>query len=105
MKYYSEELKKTFDTVEELEAEEAANKKKQALAEQDTKERAEAARQITALYNDYRAAQKAANDRYEKYKKALELFIDKFGSYHITYTGADTALSALMKRLFDDLWY
>ena len=93
MKYYSEDLKKLFDSEKELtEAEVAAKKaadeakaKKEAL----TKERKTRAEEIEALLKERKALDK-------KIHTALAAFTKDYGSFHTSYSNAED--------LFDAFW-
>ena len=93
MKYYSEDLKKLFDSEKELtEAEVAAKKaadeakaKKEAL----TKERKTRAEEIEALLKERKALDK-------KIHAALAAFTKDYGSFHTSYSNAED--------LFDAFW-
>lgn len=82
MKYFSTELKKVFDTVEELEAAELeAAKKKDARKE---------------MADKVQAASKAVSDAYEAYRNAckerdelLAAFCKEYGSYKTTVRSED----------------
>lgn len=90
MKYYSEKVKKLFDSEDELNEAEAKleEKNKQALIVKE--ERAKAAKEVEDAY-------KAANDAYKVAKDKLNDFCKKYGSYHTTIT--DT--NSLIDYLFD----
>ena len=86
MKFYSEILKKTFDTEEAcLTAEKEAEEKKTA--------RQKDAEDVKKLQDKYLAA-------YEEYRKAVEKFVEKHGSYKTTYE--KSTLPILRGLLFDD---
>lgn len=95
MKYFSEKLKKLFDSEQACaEAEEAQEKaladaeaKRKALAE----ERANRAKEVEEKY-------KAAIDAKKEYDKALRAFLKDYGSFHATFTSTDPFFS-----LFD--WF
>lgn len=95
MKYYSEILKKNFDTekaciaaekefAEKNAAEEAAKKK----AAQERKTRAQ---QVEAAHNDMVQAQK-------RYNELLKDFLKDYGSYHMTVSEPDPL--AFLDELF-----
>lgn len=75
MKYYSEKVKKLFETEDELTSAEAEydEKHKQELVLKE--ERTTAAKEVEDAY-------KVANDAYKEYKNKLNEFIKKYGSYH-----------------------
>lgn len=130
MKYYSDVLKKVFDTPEELQKEEAAAKKLEVKKEESRKAlstRVEAAeKEVDAAYKHYeeicekaakildeanekvtvmlREAKDQIRSAEEEKTKAIQKFSEKFGTYTTTYTG-NKALQEFQKitdRLKDD---
>ena len=103
MRYYSDELKKVFDTVEELNKAENAERarvyKEKMEKEKKANERKEQADKVKAAREVYLEAR-------SKYAEALEDFTRKFGSYHQTYTGEDAKRMAptLFDSIFDGLF-
>lgn len=98
MKYYSELTKKTYDTVDELEKDEAAKKaekeKKDAYAEQRKKD----AQIVRDKMNAYEKA-------YEEYNNAISDFVKKYGSYHTTITGNNiSSLSKFANSVVDNFF-
>ena len=96
MKYYSEVLKKNFDTVEDLEAAEAEESKKNALVSKEKEERQkdvtlvqEAANAYLTLIrknNEERKALKLEEEKaYDVYRKQLAEFSKKHKNYHLSY--------------------
>ena len=104
MKYYSETLKKLFDTEEEVKKAETLaiqeETKKKELAETKRKERAEDAKAVEEALK----AVKVAEDEY--YKKLNE-FIKKYGYFH--YTSKDVndipSVFSLFKPFFNNWFY
>ena len=74
MKFYSEETKKMYDSVKELESAEKALKIEQ-LKEEAKKKEEEARQKKLAADRDHRRNEvtKAYDDAYEAYKKAIKL--------------------------------
>lgn len=105
MKYYSEELKKIFDTPEALDKAEKAEFEKKNLAKIE-KEREVAARKEAA--DKVEAARKAMVDAQKKYREELKSFCDKYHSYHKTYEAKDIndILDLDLSNLFNffDIW-
>lgn len=93
MKYYSEELKKLFDSEKELTDAEAAAKKaaEEAKAKKEalTKERKDRAAEIEALIKERKELNKKISDR-------LGAFTKDYGSFHTSYSNAND--------LFDSFW-
>lgn len=103
-KWYSEKVKKYFDTEEEAKQAELAlvEKEKQELEKQEAR-KAEA-NAVNALYEAYIEKQKEANKAYDKWVEAKNAFIKKHNYYHMTYkTEVDTALPSFLKSIFD-IW-
>ena len=95
MRYYSDELNKVFDTEEELNkaenAERARIRKEKMEKEKKANERKEQADKVKAAYEVYLEAR-------SKYAEALEDFTRKFGPYHQTYTGEEPKPGAWSDR-------
>lgn len=93
MKYYSEDLKKLFDSTEELTQAEAAAKKaaedEKAKKEALTKERKSRAEEIEKLLKERKVLDK-------KIHEALKEFTRDYGSFHTSYSNAED--------LFDAFW-
>lgn len=82
MKYYSEKLKKVYDTVEDLQTAETAYDKERAAEDAKQKERKARAAEINKARKELVNAQKNYNDLIAK-------FVKDYGSYHATYTDND----------------
>ncbi len=82
MKYYSEMVKKVFDSVEELEA---AEKK----AEEARDARKIEADKVEKAYTAMKEAQKAYEVATQEYNKTLVDFCNKYGSYKTTLRPGD----------------
>lgn len=78
MKYYSETLKKIYDTQEELICAESAYKKK--LDEQKKKE-AEKAERLTKLKEEREKRLQEINEAREAYYKLLKSYWNDYGDY------------------------
>lgn len=89
MKYYSETLKKIYDTQEELISAERAYKKK--LDEQKKKEAKEAER-LTKLKAEKETRLQEINEARETYNKLLRSYWKDYGDYD---------LSSAFRSLFD----
>lgn len=97
MKYYSEVLKKTFDTEvdcknAEKEYERVEKKKREEKEKKDLQRKADA-KIVEDAYEAMREAEKA-------YEDALNDFVKTYGSYHKTYT---TSYSQ-PRNIFDVFW-
>ena len=98
MKFYSETLKKFYDSQEEcelaekeaLEEREQAEKKLKAL----TEKRAERAKEVEYAY-------KNLLDARNTYNKILNDFCKDYGSYHFSITGKETDPFNLFARFFE----
>lgn len=96
MKYYSEKLKKVYDTVEQLKAAETEYDKAHAAEIAKQKERKARAEEINKARKDLVNAQNRYNDLINK-------FVKDYGSYHATYTDGEGTLSSaadLIYKLF-----
>ena len=94
MKYYSETLKKVFDTPEDLQKAEAAHDKARAAEVAKQKERKARADEVSN-------ARKAVVEAQKKYDDLLNKFVKDYGSYHATYTDSDMSdsVSSILKIL------
>lgn len=119
--YYSKLLNKPFNSVEELKAAEkeyyeAQNKKQTEVAEkkalahkvEDSYEKymttlEEGNKQITEFVEKIKKAQ---NEAYNSYLKDRNEFIDKFGSFHMTFVDkkpqVDTENNINIKKIYED---
>lgn len=97
MKYYSEVLKKNFDTVEELEKAEKAEEEKKALVSQEKEERQKAVAEVQDAANEYlklvaknnevrKQLKEQENAAYIQYKNRLAEFSKTHKNYHLSYT-------------------
>ena len=90
MKYYSTELKKFFDSVEDCEAAEAKDKEEKERLEKEREEklsqREARAKEVDEAYREYVAAKK-------KYKELWVAFLNDYHKYHKTYTDKDADIS------------
>ena len=96
MKFYSEELKKFFDTEEDcVDAEERAYIAKQEEEEKKTK----LAEERKARADEIKAAYEAVQTATKEYNELVKKFINDFGSYHMTYTSSliDDAFNSFFK--------
>jgi len=106
MKYYAEKLNKFFDTPEECQRAEFEAKEQENLARvkkereerlaKEQKEKALAERKTAAEKVD--AARKAMTEAQANYRKELEGFINKYGTYHYSTSNPDE-----VPNLFD--WF
>lgn len=83
MKYYSEKLKKVYDTVEQLKTAETEYDKAHAAEIAKQKDRKARAEEIN------KARKELVNAR-ERYSELVNKFIKDYGSYHATYTDEDS---------------
>lgn len=79
MKYYSEKLKKVYDTVEQLDTAEKEYDEAHAAEIAKQKERKARAEEISNARKDAIKAQ-------EHYDELIKQFVKDYGSYHATYT-------------------
>lgn len=80
MKYYSEILNKTFDTIDALETAEREEKNRlveKAKAEDNKKKKLEeATKAMEKAYQDYSVARAASDDAYSKYLEARKKYLE-----------------------------
>lgn len=97
MKYYSEQLKKLFDTPEELlAAEEKVNAAKRAEEEKKAQlkaQREKRAKEVEDAFKFAAEAQKKANE-------LLNAFVKDYGSYHTTLKDAPVSIWDAFFNLF-----
>lgn len=93
MKFYGELTKKLYETAEECEKAEAAERNKIEEAK-IAKEKKNEERKLRA--KEVEEAAKNANEANAKYRKLLSAFVRDFGSYHATFTSANS--------FFDDMF-
>lgn len=86
MKYYSEVLKKTFDTEKECRAAEDQYERK--IAEAKRKEQ-EISNERKARAKEIEDAYKEVHEAQRKYNILLHKFIEDFGSFHMTFSCED----------------
>ena len=103
MKYFSEKLNRVFDTAEDCQRAEFAAKEKENLekiqkekALREEKERKEAlAAERKADAEKVEAARKEMINAQTAYKKELEAFCAKYGTYHLSLSNPDEIPSLL----------
>lgn len=92
MKYYSEVLKKTFDSEKDcLEAEKTYNKK----VEAEEKRKKELTENRKARAKEVEEAYKAVCEAREHYNKLLTDFCRDYGSFHYTFSSKEPAASLI----------
>ena len=96
MKYYSEQLKKLFDTPEELlAAEEKVNAAKRAEEEKKAQlkaQREQRAKEVEEAIRQAQEDQKKANASSKHAVEVLNAFVKDFGAYHTTFRGAPVSI-------------
>lgn len=98
MKYFSEVLKKNFDTEKACLDAEAAYKEKLEAEERRKQELAETRKQRAKEVED---AYKGILEAKETYRKLRNKFIEDYGSYHATFrTKDDFSIDDLFKLFF-----
>lgn len=97
MKYYSEKLKKVYDTVEQLKTAETEYDKAHAAEIAKQKERKARAEEINK-------ARKEAIKAQERYNELVSKFVKDYGSYHATYTNEDSGEVANVMDVFYKLF-
>lgn len=92
--YYSEELKKHFDTEEECLKAEEEQAKKFELEKQKKEERKARADEVTEAFKTVEEAKEKAYD-------LLEKFCKDYGAYHASYSSNDLKPVKSLLNLFD----
>ena len=104
MKFYSEQLKKLFDTPEELlAAEEKVNAAKRAEEEKQALLKTQRETRATEVEEAIRQAQedqKKANASNKHAADVLNAFVKDFGAYHTTLRGAPVSIWDAFFNLF-----
>ena len=97
MKYVSEITQKAYDTeIECLEAEKAYQETQaKAIAEKEklAAKRTKKAKKVEEAYKQVVEANRA-------YKKELDEFIEKYGSFHMTYTSTPEVIDGMFNSIF-----
>lgn len=99
MKYYSEKLKKLFDTEKEL----RSSEKEFELLEAEKKKKLDLkkarAKEVEDAYKAYATKVKEAElenkKLYAEYLKLRNEFVSDYGSYHMSYTESGTTVTTL----------
>ena len=98
MKYYSEQLKKIFDSAAECEKAEADHKaaleEKERKQQELTAQRKERAAEVESAYKEMIDAQK-------KFYKLKGEFLKDYKSFHMTFSTQDTPFDNLFKEFFN----
>jgi len=101
MKYYSEELQKTFDTEEECVAAEKEYLAKLEKEKQENmrlkEEKTSRAKAVQAAYEKYVEAEK-------EYKSLRNDFIKDYGYFHATYSTSEDLNNYDIKKLVDEIF-
>lgn len=97
MKYYSEQLKKLFDTPEELLA---AEEKVNAAKREEEEKKAQLKAQRETRAKEVEDAFKAASDAQKKANELLGAFVKDYGSYHTTLKDAPVSVWDAFFNLF-----
>ena len=104
MKFYSEQLKKLFDTPEELlAAEEKVNAAKRAEEEKKAQlktQRETRAKEVEEAIRQAQEDQKKANASNKHAADVLNAFVKDFGAYHTTLRGAPVSIWDAFFNLF-----
>ena len=97
MKYYSEELKKFFNTEKEC-----ATAEKAYLAEEEKKRAAEAKKNEArkARAKEIEDAYTALKDARKKYNDLLDKFCEDYGAYHTSFKSSEDTVSSLLDFFF-----
>lgn len=97
MKYYSEILRKAFDTEKEcLKAEKEHTEK----LEQAEKQKKELAEKRKARAKEVEDAYKAVQEAQKTYSELKKRFVNDYGSFHMTFTSKDDDWNTLLEEWF-----
>lgn len=97
MKFYSEILKKTFDTEKDCLNAEKEHNEKLAAEEKAKKELAEKRKERAKEVED---AYKAVQEAQKRYAKLRTQFVNDYGSFHITFTSKDDDWNSIFEEWF-----
>lgn len=100
MKYYSEVLKKCYDSVEALEKAELEVKKKDEEKAKKDAEKSKRAKEVEEAF-------KTANAAYKKAEELLSDYLKDYKTFHTTYSSEDAPIGRGLRSalsLFDDFW-
>ena len=97
MKFYSETLKKFYDSAEDCEKAEVAYQKELEAKRAAEQKKAETRK---ARAEEVEAAMKAAAEARAKYEKLLHEFCKDYGAFHYSYKDADQSLIDLITSIF-----
>lgn len=99
IKFYSDKLKKFFDTVDACEeaekAAELAEQKKKEEADKKNIARKEDAAKVEEAYKKYAESQKVTDNLYKDYIAAKKEFIDKYNQFHLTDNNGDVKVTTV----------
>ena len=102
--YFSEKLNKYFESKKECEAAEAAFDQEKIEKEKAKEARAEDATKVEEAYkNIFEVSKEAAQKMHEaeqEYYKARREFIDKYGSFHMTYSNENGEENVTVNDVF-----
>lgn len=97
MRYYSDSLKKFFETEKECLKAEKDQAEKLELAEKQKKELAE---QRKARAKEVEDAYKAVQEAQKKYSELRTRFVRDYGSFHMTFTSKDDDWNSIFEEWF-----
>lgn len=108
MKYYSEKLKKLFDTEKELRSSEKEFELVEAEKQKTLELKKARAKEVEDAYKAYATKVKEAElenkKLYDEYLKLRNKFVSDYGSYHMSYTESGTTkttFAELLNEIFD----
>lgn len=114
MKYYSEKLSEakgkpvTFDSPKELEKAEKAYDEEHALEIRKADERKAEAKKVEEAYKATLEARRKAGKEIDEadkaYREARDAFVEKYGSYHMTYTNSNGKELLTFGDMWDDFF-
>ena len=107
MKYYSDLLKRPFNTVEELEKAEQEKQEQINALKKKNDERKDRANEVQDAYKKYLEIKKKnfeeIDNAYNDYLKLRDKFVDDYGSFHMTFTNKDGNENYSLTDVFKDV--
>ena len=104
--YYSKKLKTTFDSLEELRVAEKEAETILKVVEKAKEEKKDLAKKVSDAYANYIKVGKEANKKIiearNNYYAIRDECIEKYGSYHMTYTNSDGKETCEIDGLLSD---
>ena len=98
MRYYSDKLKKVFDTEELLKEAEAQEDEKLEKLKLEKEERAAEAKIVEDAF-------RKANEAYKDARQKMDEFCKKYGAFHYSIKDTNLPAKTLFDMLLDNFWF